>query len=280
MRTIDDDADYPEGPLWLGDTLFYVEFAADRIVRRDGDRKSEVWRETKSGPCALGQWGGDLLLCAYNANALIRIDRDGRNVARWDRDGDGRPFIGPNDLVSDGANGFFFTASGRFDSAAPAEGSVLHIDASGTIRCLIDGLHYANGIAFDPTTRRLLVSEHLAARIVAFDVAIDGSLGDAQLVAHLPAVAPHRDATDPYAGGDGIELLPDGRLLVAHFGTGRLLILRSDGTLDRTIDLPLRYPTNVARHPTTGIVAVTCVADPWCAPFGGAVFHLEPDLLH
>jgi sugar lactone lactonase YvrE len=274
MNSINDNARYPEGPLWRDGHLFYVECSEHRISRWNGQDNTVFWHEAGSGACALGSWLDDLLLCAYDADELIRIAPDGRTVARRNCDVDGRPFIGPNDLTPDNAGGFFFTASGVFDIAAPIEGAVLHVDAGFRIRRLAGGLHYANGIVFDAMRRRLYVSETLAARIALYDVADDLTLTPAGIFCHLPAVAPHALAGDPYSGGDGMKLDPAGRLLVAHFGTGRLLAIDRDGKHARTIDLPLRYPTNVAIDPATDAVAVTAVADPWHAPFPGAVFHL------
>jgi gluconolactonase len=279
MRTLDADAQYPEGPIWRDGALYYVEFAAQRIACWRNGSKSLFWSEPDSGPCALGRWRDGFLLCAYDANALIVIGGDGRTEHRWTRDRDGHPFVGPNDLTPDGSGGFFFTASGLFDVAVPATGAVLHVDAGGNIRRLTEGLHYANGIAFDAVRRRLFVSEHLGARIVTFQVRHDGSLAGPTPFADLPRVAPHDQARAPYAGGDGMKLGRDGTLLVAHFGTGRLLVLGRDGSLVRTIELPLRWPTNLAIDPAAGSAAVTAVADPWNAPHGGAVFHLDPDLL-
>jgi gluconolactonase len=279
MRTLDADAQYPEGPLWRDGALFYVEFATQRISRWLDGRKSLFWSEPGTGPCALGAWRNGFLLCAYDANALIEIDRNGRTVARFDRDRQGQAFVGPNDLAPDGAGGFFFTASGAFDVAAPASGAVLHIDAAGSIRRRAEGLHYANGLAFDPVRRRLFVSEHLAARIIAFDVSDKGSLAGPTIFCDLPSMAPHPLAREPYAGGDGIKLAANGNLLVAHFGTGRLVVLARDGSLVRTIEIPLRWPTNLAIDPATGAAAVTAVADPWNSPHGGTVLHLDPDLL-
>lgn len=279
MRTLDAEAQYPEGPLWQDGALYYVEFSAQRIARWQDASKSRFWSEPDCGPCALGAWRDGLLLCAYSANEMLQIDRSGRTVARFGRDRHGNPFVGPNDMTPNGDGGFFFTASGVFDVSAPATGAVLHINAAGEIDRLADGLHYANGIEFDSVHRRLFVSEHLAARIVTFELRGDGSLAGPTMFCDLRTIAPHAQALDPYAGGDGIKLDRNGRLLIAHFGTGRLVMLARDGNLARTIGLPLRFPTNLAFDPRTGAAAVTAVADPWKAPHGGAVFHLDPDLL-
>jgi sugar lactone lactonase YvrE len=279
MKAINDAARYPEGPLWRDGKLFYVEFAADRISCWDRTANAMFWHEPGSGPCALGVIGDDFLLCAYDANAMIRIAPDGTVRARNVRDIEGNPFVGPNDLASDGAGGFFFTASGVFDVAAPVAGAVLHVDAQFRIRRLAGNLHYANGIAFDAARRRLYVSETLAQRVVRYEVGADLALGPPAIFCRLPSIAPLPWPNDPYAGGDGMKFDPAGRLLVACFGAGCLLAIAPDGGSARAIGIPLRYPTNLALDPATGAAAVTAVADPWKAPFGGAVFHLASDLL-
>jgi gluconolactonase len=280
MDAINANACYPEGPLWHRDCLWYVEYAAHRIVRWNGHSNEIFWQEPGSGPCALAAWGDDLLLCAFDGNALLRIGADGSTRTRWDRDIDGDRFVGPNDLTPDGQGGFFFTASGRFDVEAPIEGAVMHFDPRGQIRCLVDGLHFANGIAFDPARRRLYVSEHLAQRILMFDVLAFARLGTRRVFSQLARSAPHEFDREAYVGGDGMELDADGRLHVAHFGTGRLLRFEPDGGLAGNIDLPMRYPTNLAFGPAAQgrapTIYVTAVDDPWHAPYAGAVFHLEP----
>jgi gluconolactonase len=277
MKTINDAAHYPEGPLWRDGDLYYVECSEHRVSRWDGRTNSVFWHEAGSGACALAAWDGDLLLCAYDADAMVRIAPDGTTRARRTRDLDGNPFVGPNDLTPDGAGGFFFTASGVFDTAAPVAGTVLHLDAQFRIRRLANGLHYANGIAFDALRRHLYVSETLAQRIVCYEVGAGLALAPPALFCHLPSVAPLPWPDDPYAGGDGMEFDPQGRLVVACFGAGCLLAIEPDGKSARAVEIPLRWPTNLALQPATGALAVTAVADPWKAPFGGAVFHLDPN---
>jgi gluconolactonase len=287
MDAINADACYPEGPLWHRDRLWYVEFGAHRIVCWDGSRNEIFWHEAGSGPCALAVWNDDMLLCAFDGNALLRIGADGTTRARWNRDIDGNGFVGPNDLTPDGLGGFFFTASGRFDIAAPIEGAILHFDPRGQIRCLIDGLHFANGIAFDVFRHRLYVSEHLAQRILVYDVPAYCELGTPRVFCRLGSTIPDEPDRDAYVGGDGIELDAAGNLHVAHFGAGHILTFDPDGSLIGCIDLPMRYPTNLAFGPpvqglargATPEIYVTAVADPWQAPFRGAVFHLGPDLV-
>jgi len=283
MQTINATAYYPEGPLWRNSQLYYVECSEHRVMRWNGADNAVFWHEHGSGACALAAWDDDLLLCAYDGNAMIRIGPDGRTIARHNRDVDGAAFVGPNDLTPDGAGGFFFTASGIFDLAAPAAGAVMHVDRDFRIRRLADGLHYANGIVFDAAQHRLFVAETLARRIVVYDVADDaiecGRLDAPRLFCRLPELAAGHWPDDPWAGGDGMKLDGKGRLLVACFGAGCLLAVEPDGTRAKRIEIPLRYPTNIALDPSTGAAAVTAVADPWHAPFPGAVFHLAPDLI-
>ncbi len=88
-----------------------------------------------------------------------------------DRDEDGRAFSNPNAAVSDGKGGIYFSSSGSFAPGARATGAVLHVDASGRVRRLAEGIHYANGVAVTPDGKILYVSEHLGRRVLAFDIA-------------------------------------------------------------------------------------------------------------
>src|SRR5260221_8803086 len=93
-----------------------------------------------------------------------------------DRDDGGRPFVHPNDSSADDKGGVFLTASGEFSLAAPSTGAVLYLDREGGLHRRAEGIHYANGIAVDGARRRLLVSEHLGRRVLAFPLQADGSL--------------------------------------------------------------------------------------------------------
>jgi sugar lactone lactonase YvrE len=101
---------------------------------------------------------------------------------------------------------------------------------------------------------RLLVSEHLARRVLAFPLAADG-LGPPELLVDLDALGLARPDY-PEAGPDGLEVAPDGTLWLAEYGAGRLLAWAADRGLVAAVPVPAPYVTNVAFGPD-GLVAVT-----------------------
>ena len=72
--------------------------------------------------------------------------------------------------MSDGQGGAYFSDAGQFDLSAPATGRVYHLSAMGVMTEVVGQIKYANGVNFDPATRTLYVSEHLARRVHALTV--------------------------------------------------------------------------------------------------------------
>jgi sugar lactone lactonase YvrE len=125
------------------------------------------------------------------------------------------------------------------------------------LRRLADGIRYANGIALDLPRRRVLVSEHLNRRVLAFPLLSDGSLGKRTVFFELNAVQ-HRPRfpLDALAGPDGLKLDETGRLIVAEYGAGRIHLVAPNGTWLGTLDGLKQYVTDVALLPG-GRAAIT-----------------------
>ncbi len=272
MRLLNAQSFYPEGPLQLGKDILYTEYARDRVLRHDGTRNVPVWEQAGAGPCALiPDQSGNLLACCYAGNAVVRLTPDGRRLETIDRDIEGRAFSGPNDITTDGSSGHYFTSSGTFDLGAPHDGRVYHLTADGRARLVADGIHFANGLAFDPARRRLLVNAHLGGEVLAFDAAPDGTLGAARRFQKLPLPRQFPAAAAGYIGGDGMKIDPQGRIINAQFGGGRLLISDAAGELLGQIAIPVPYVTNVNFTDDPDELVVTAMSDGWNAPFPGIV---------
>lgn len=280
MRLINPGSFYPEGPLRLGEDIFYTEYSRDRVMRHDGTRNVTVWQRAGAGPCALiPDRMGKLLACCYAANAVMRFSLEGGGTEIIDRDTDGRTFSGPNDITTDGGDGFYFTSSGVFDVTAPRDGRVYHLGADGKVRLVAEGIHFANGLAFDPKRQRLLVNAHLAGDVLAYDAAADGSLGKARLFQKLPMPPDFPPAATGYIGGDGMKIDGQGRVINAQFGAGRLLVSDPAGKLLGQIDVPVPYVTNVNFTATPGELVVTGMSDGFNDPYPGIVGLVSMDEL-
>jgi gluconolactonase len=268
-------ADYPEGPLWHEGRLYYGEMMRDRVMASDLRSVSLFWQMPGCGPVSIAPYRGDelLVLCHLSHN-LVRLSRAGVLLGIIERDADGRPFVLPNDSCADGQGGVFFTASGEFSVTAPATGAVLHLDREGGLHRRAEGIHYANGIAVDGAHRRLLVSEHLGRRVLAFALQADGSLARPSVFFDLAKLPPPSTGLDPLAGPDGLELDGEGRLFVAEYGAGRIHLVGADGALIGTLDGLMRYVTDLALLPG-GRAAITQARLNNVPPYAGDVVILD-----
>jgi sugar lactone lactonase YvrE len=242
-------ADYPEGPLWHEGRLFYGEMTRDRVMVSDLRGTVLFWQFPGCGPVSLAPYRGEeLLVLCHLSHKLARLSPKGALLALIDRDAEGAPFIHPNDSSADGEGGVYLTASGEFSLAAPATGAVLHLARGGMLGRVAQGLRYANGIAVDRPHRRVLVSEHLNRRVLAFPLADDGGLGAPSLFFDLARLPP-LPGLDPLAGPDGLDLDADGRLFIAEYGAGRIHLVDGDGHWLGSLTGLLRYVTDLALLP-------------------------------
>ena len=79
----------------------------------------------------------------------MHLDASGRKVGEFAASSAGEALRNPNDGHTDGRGGVFFTDAGIFAQGAPATGKVFHLAADGSLRKVLDGVQYANGIAVD-----------------------------------------------------------------------------------------------------------------------------------
>lgn len=275
-EVIEAEAWYPEGLFWDGETqaLYFAEMTAER-VRRWQDGGLETFIETKScGPTAIARAGSLFVVACHRGGHLLVLDAEGRLVERVFESTDGRRLVDPNDLAGDGT-GVYVSDSGSFSATAPPTGALLYWRPGEGLRLLATGLHYANGVLVDAAGRRLLVSEHLARRILAFPILAPGDIDLPSVFADIDAVL---DLKDPYAGPDGLDLGPEGQVYAAIYGAGRVLAFDASGVALGQVALPPAFATSVAAGPEGQLFA--CGAyDNMLSPFLGPVLRFPPDAL-
>jgi sugar lactone lactonase YvrE len=247
LAVINPQSAYPEGPVVAGGAVYYAEMGADRVMRWDGATDRPIWSRDGCWPTSVARGVGDtLLVLCHIEGAVVRITPGGETLAVIDKDVDGRGFVTPNASVNDAKGGVYFSSSGDFSPTAPATGAVLYLDANGVLRRVAEGIHYSNGVALSPDGTVLYVSEHLSRRVLAFDVAADGSLSGRRVFLRLNDVVAADPSSGWEAGPDGLAMDHRGNLYVAEYGGGRLIIVDKTANLLATIPFPERYTTAAA----------------------------------
>ncbi len=160
---------YPEGLMWHDGRIYFTEMGADRVIVIENGSTREFWRLPGCGPTQIVRFGptGFVVDC-HLGRAMVEVSAAGVTGRKFATNRDGQPLQNPNAAVSDGQGGAYFSDAGQFDLKAPATGRVYHLSADGRDdRGGRRSIRYANGVNFDPASRTLYVSEHLARRVLA-----------------------------------------------------------------------------------------------------------------
>lgn len=268
---------YPEGPQLLpGGALLVAEMPKDRIVKISGGSVEVMFEQANCGPTSVKRIpsGGFWILC-HLGHRVLRVGDDFDISATIEYASPGRRISWPNDASTDDKGNLYLSSSGLFSLLAPAEGRVIRIDsATNKAVELADGIRYGNGMLVRKDRHSLLVSEHLSRRVLEFDFAADGSLTGKRVFFDF-AQAPAVKAMYEQSGPDGIAQFGDGSLIVADYGNGRLLHLSPDGKYLSTINVSLRFVTNVAIAQDEGSIFVVMTRDNSSTELDGVVQRFE-----
>jgi sugar lactone lactonase YvrE len=141
-----------------------------------------------------------------------------------------------NDGKCDSA-GRFWAGTMAWDER-PGAGSLYRLDRDGSVRVMHEGLTVSNGIGWSPDDRTLYFAETRERRVYRYDFdPHTGTASNRRIFVELPE-----------GGGvpDGLTVDADGGVWCALFGRSCINRYWSDGTLDRSIPLPVSRPTSCA----------------------------------
>ena len=144
----------------------------------------------------------------------------------------------PNDLALDGDGGVYITApaESRDDRDAMRSG-VYYLDSARTVRQVAEEFCYPNGIAVRADGKSLVVNDSCNRRVYEYTISSPGVLADRRVLAELP---------NPKSVPDGMTFDRAGRLYMADYGAGVIVVFDPSGQILRMYPTGLEHPSNVA----------------------------------
>lgn len=244
---VNPSAYYPEGPQIVDDGLLVAEMPKDRIVLLKAGEVKPVWSAPGCGPTSIKKIpaGGYWVLC-HLGHYVAKLDDNFRVLRTFQQTAAGRRISWPNDASVDSRGNLYLSSSGVFSHQAPAEGRVIFIDIVKDIASdVVGGLRYANGVLVQEGRRRVLVSEHLGRRMLAYPLLGAGQFGQPSVFFDFKDSPQVKDSYEQ-SGPDGIAAFSNGDICVADYGNGRVLVLSAKGKFLTQIPLRYRFVTNMA----------------------------------
>jgi gluconolactonase len=278
-RVLNDDAHFPEGPVWYRGKLYYVEYDRNTVMTWDGKKNTVFSAENGCGQSAVAPTArGEFVTTCYDNGSIGRMSADGTVLPAYTHDKEGNKFLGPNDLAPDTHGGIYFTASGHLGPAI--DGKVFYIAADGTITQAAIDLHNANGLAVSANGRILYVVETEEHRLLQFSIAADGTLSDRRVFVNLDDVTHHVAPIWP----DGVKVSSKGEIYIGQSPRdlrvpllGQIFVLDAQGKLLRTLALPSPKVPNLAFSPDEKTVYVMALDQIDRSPYRGKVYSIPND---
>ncbi len=277
VRVLNDDAHFPEGPIWYQGKLYYVEYDRNSVTTWDGVHNRIFWQKPGCGPSAvIPTASGEFLTTCYDNGSLGRIAADGKDLPPYTHDKDGHPFVGPNDFAPDHHGGIYFTCSGTAPGPV-IDGKIFYLAADGTITQEATDVHSANGIVVSNDGAILYAIETEDNRLIQFRIGAGGSLSERRVFLNLDELTHHVTHIYP----DGVKMDSRGLLYIGQNPrdphaplAGVIFVVDAAGTLLRTLTLPSPGVPNLALSPDEHTLYVMALDQLDKPPYQGKVYSI------
>lgn len=237
---------FPEGPIAMADgSVVLVEIGGQRLTRVRPDGSKETVAEVGGGPNGAAVGPDGAIYVVNNGGAfkfpddwesagriLIPESYDGGYVQRVDPETgeartlydhcDGRPLNSPNDIVFDGAGGFWFTCFGYSDGENRRLGGLYYAKADGSMIKRVRAEQISpNGVGLSPDRKTLYWSDSMLQKLWALDLDGPGQAGAehghlaGRVVVTLPGMA----------WFDSMAIEADGRVCVGTLFDGGVTVV-------------------------------------------------------
>ncbi len=242
FRTVVEGGSYFEGPRWHEGAWWASDFYRHTVSRVAPEGGETIVLEVEHQPSGLG-WlpDGSLLVVSMTDRRLLRVV-DGEVSTHADLSDVCGGHL--NDLVVD-ASGRAFVGDFGFDlmgGGTPDAASLKRVDPDGTVTVVADNLRFPNGSVITPDGGTLIVGETWGNRYTAFDIGVDGALGNRRVWATFGA-EPVGTSIEELIGQvvvapDGCTLDAEGHLWVADGLNSRVLRVAPGGAIVEEITAP------------------------------------------
>jgi sugar lactone lactonase YvrE len=260
-----------EGPVWdvAEKALFWIDGSAPAIYRLDPKTKTikEFKTPKQIGSFALREKGG--AVCALS-DGFYFFDFATGNATPVKDGIVAKPGTTFNDGKTDARGRFIAgTLDSKFKTSA---GSIFSLDGSGKCSVLEPAIGCTNGPCFSPDNRTFYCADSVSRTIAAYDY--DLATGKVSNKREFAAIKGQ--------GGvpDGATVDAEGNLWSAIAGGGKLVVFKPDGTIARTVEVPVPIITSVMFGGdnldvlyATSIGSKTLGMEP--GPDGGKLFEIK-----
>ncbi len=267
MEIIASGLQFPEGPVAMPDgSVIVTEVARETLSRITPDGRVEVVANIPGGPngAALGP-GGKMYVCnnggftwikergamrpylqneGYTGGSIELVDLGTGKVERLYSSCGAHQLRGPNDLVFDEHDGFWFTDLGKRRARDMDRGFVYWARADGSeIREVIGPIFTPNGVGLSPDGRTLYVAETETGRVWSWEVTAAGE------VRRRPWPSPHGGTLVAGLPGfvrlDSLAIASSGNICVAALHSCAIVEIAPDGSYVRHHPVPDIGVTNL-----------------------------------
>jgi len=261
---------FPEGTIFVGDSLYFVDYAQSSVLRLVGGKTEVVWHQPGCGANGLLASAAGLLVACFDSGALVAISMTGETISTIHQDDRGDAFIAPNDFAADRRGGIYFSASGSTGNP----GKVFYLGADRVAKEVASGIQFANGIGLSPDGTTLYVAESATGRILAFAIKPDQTLGPERDFIRFGEGDAGRTTVTP----DSLRVDMDGNLFVALYNGGGVAVVSPTGALIAQVNVPAAHHTNLAISPDGKSLYVTAIDENPGASYRGRIVRIANPL--
>lgn len=257
-----------EGPVWddARDVLCWVDIDRRLLLEFSPATGAQTSIEMEVAVCALGLVAGstDLVIATAKGFAIWRRRLD---VIDWIRDPEpGRPGARLNDGAVDPQGNFWAGSLGPgFESA------LYRLSQDHSLTRMESGLGVSNGMAWSPDSSKMYLTDSRRRTIYEYHY----HPGTSTISSRKALITTGENEGVP----DGLAVDAEGFLWSVTWGSGNIKRYRPDGSIERTIPLPVAHATSCAfGGPNLDHLYITsarCGTDPPDRP-AGDLFRIRP----